>query len=77
LLRNQIISLGIEKNGSRSFRRPKFALSCSAEGKEGSVTDEKGNYSGIFWGFYTGIYLNEPRKSIKSGTTEITNRDFT
>jgi hypothetical protein len=34
--RNQIISLGIE-NGGRLFRRPKLTLSCSAEGKEGSI----------------------------------------
>jgi hypothetical protein len=35
LFRNQTVSLGIEKNGSRLFRRPKLTLSCSAEGKEG------------------------------------------
>jgi hypothetical protein len=35
LFRNQTVSLGIEKNGGRSFRRPKLTLSCSAEGKEG------------------------------------------
>jgi hypothetical protein len=34
LFRNQIISLGIEKNGGRVFRRLKLTLSCSAEGKE-------------------------------------------
>jgi hypothetical protein len=26
-------SLGIEKNGSRFFRRPELTLSCSAEGE--------------------------------------------
>jgi hypothetical protein len=35
LFRNQTVSLGIENNGGRLFRRPKFTLSCSAEGKEG------------------------------------------
>jgi hypothetical protein len=35
LFRNQIISLGIEKNGGRLFRRPKLTLSCRAERKEG------------------------------------------
>jgi hypothetical protein len=35
LFRNQTVSLGIEKNGGRLFRRPKLALSYSAEGKEG------------------------------------------
>jgi hypothetical protein len=34
LFRNQIISLGIEKNEGRLFRRPKLTLSYSAEGKE-------------------------------------------
>jgi hypothetical protein len=34
LFRNQTVSLGIEKNGGRLFRRPKLILSCSAEGKE-------------------------------------------
>jgi hypothetical protein len=34
LFRNQTISLGIEKNGGRLFRRLKLTLSCSAEGKE-------------------------------------------
>jgi hypothetical protein len=32
---NQTVSLGIEKNGGRLFRRPKLTLSCSAQGKEG------------------------------------------
>jgi hypothetical protein len=36
LFRNQTVSLEIEKNGGRLFRRPKLTLSCSAEGKEGS-----------------------------------------
>jgi hypothetical protein len=35
LFRNQTVSLGIEKNGGRLFRRPKLTLSCRAEGKEG------------------------------------------
>jgi hypothetical protein len=35
LFRNQTVSLGIEKNGGRLFKRPKLTLSCSAEGKEG------------------------------------------
>jgi hypothetical protein len=35
LFRNQTVSLGIEKNGGRLFRRPKLTLGCSAEGKEG------------------------------------------
>jgi hypothetical protein len=35
LFRNQTVSLGIEKNGGRLFRRPKLTLSCSAKGKEG------------------------------------------
>jgi hypothetical protein len=35
LFRNQTVSLGVEKNGDRLFRRPKLILSCSAEGKEG------------------------------------------
>jgi hypothetical protein len=35
LFRNQTVSLGIEKNGGRLFRRPKLTPSCSAEGKEG------------------------------------------
>jgi hypothetical protein len=35
LFRNQTVSLGIEKNGGRFFRRPKLTLSCRAEGKEG------------------------------------------
>jgi hypothetical protein len=34
LFRNQTVSLGIEKNGGRLFRRPKLTLSCSAKGKE-------------------------------------------
>jgi hypothetical protein len=37
LFRNQIISLGIEKNGSRLFRRSKLTLNCSAEGKKESL----------------------------------------
>jgi hypothetical protein len=40
LLRNQTVSLGIEKNGGRLFRRPKLTLSCSAEGKEISNTKQ-------------------------------------
>jgi hypothetical protein len=35
MFRNQTVSLGIEKNGGRLFRRPKLTLSCSAERKEG------------------------------------------
>jgi hypothetical protein len=35
LFRNKTVSFGIEKNGSKLFRRPKLTLSCSAEGKEG------------------------------------------
>jgi hypothetical protein len=35
LFRNEIVNLGIEKNGGRLFRRPKLTLSCSAEGEEG------------------------------------------
>jgi hypothetical protein len=35
LFRSQTVSLEIEKNGGRLFRRPKLTLSCSAEGKEG------------------------------------------
>jgi hypothetical protein len=35
LFRNQTVSLRIEKNGGRLFRRPKLTLSSSAEGKEG------------------------------------------
>jgi hypothetical protein len=35
LFRNQTVSLGIEKDGGRLFRRPKFTLSCRAEGKKG------------------------------------------
>jgi hypothetical protein len=35
LFTNQTVSLRIEKNGGRLFRRPKLTLSCSAEGKEG------------------------------------------
>jgi hypothetical protein len=37
LFRNQSVSLRIEKNGGRLFRRPKLTLSCSAErkGKKG------------------------------------------
>jgi hypothetical protein len=35
LFRNQTVSLGIDKNGGRLFRRPKLTLSCSTEGKEG------------------------------------------
>jgi hypothetical protein len=35
LLRNHTVSLGIQKNASRLFRRPKLTLRCSAEGKEG------------------------------------------
>jgi hypothetical protein len=27
----------MEKNGGRLFRRPNLALSCTAEGKEGSL----------------------------------------
>jgi hypothetical protein len=41
LFRNQIISLGIEKNGGILFRRLNFTLSCSAEGKEGLLTTKK------------------------------------
>jgi hypothetical protein len=37
LFRNQRVSLRIEKNGGRLFRRPKPTLSCSAEGKEGRI----------------------------------------
>jgi hypothetical protein len=37
LFRNQTVSLGIEKNRGRLFRRPKLTLSCSAEGKEGKI----------------------------------------
>jgi hypothetical protein len=33
LFRNQTVSLRIEKNGGRLFRRPKLTLSCSTEGK--------------------------------------------
>jgi hypothetical protein len=39
LFRNQTVSLGIEKNGGRLFRRPKLTLSCSAERKEGNITE--------------------------------------
>jgi hypothetical protein len=35
LFRNQTVSLGIEKNGGRLFRRPKLTLNCSPEGKKG------------------------------------------
>jgi hypothetical protein len=35
LFRNQTVSLGIEKNGGRLFRRPKLTLSCSVEGEGG------------------------------------------
>jgi hypothetical protein len=35
MFRNQRVSLGIEKNEGRLFRRPKLTLSCSAERKEG------------------------------------------
>jgi hypothetical protein len=41
LFRNQIVSLGIEKNGGRLFRRPKLTMSCSAEGKEGRKEGRK------------------------------------
>jgi hypothetical protein len=34
LFRNQTVSLRIEKNGGRLFKRPKLTLSCGAEGKE-------------------------------------------
>jgi hypothetical protein len=37
LFRNQTVSLGIEKNGGRLFRRPKLTLSCSAEGGSGMI----------------------------------------
>jgi hypothetical protein len=37
LFRNQTVSLGIEKNGGTLFRRPNLNLSCSAEGKEGTL----------------------------------------
>jgi hypothetical protein len=42
LFRNQTVSLGIEKNGGRFFRRPKLTLSCSAEGRK------EGRKEGIF-----------------------------
>jgi hypothetical protein len=35
LFRNQTVSLGIEKNGGRLFRRLKLTLSRSAERKKG------------------------------------------
>jgi hypothetical protein len=35
LFRNQTVSLGIEKNVGRLFRRPELPLNCRAEGKEG------------------------------------------
>jgi hypothetical protein len=44
LFSNQTVSLGIEKNGGRLFRRPKLTLSCSAEGKEGKLW-----YNKKFW----------------------------
>jgi hypothetical protein len=43
LVRNQTVSLGIEKIGGRLFRRPKLTLSCSAEGKEGRKEFTKQN----------------------------------
>jgi hypothetical protein len=33
--------MDVEKNGGRLFRRPKLALSCSAEGKEGRKEGRK------------------------------------
>jgi hypothetical protein len=42
LFRNQTVSLGIEKNGDRLFRRPKLTLSSSAEGKEGRKREKYG-----------------------------------
>jgi hypothetical protein len=41
LFRNQTVSLGIEKNGGRLFRKPKLTLSYSAEGKEGRKEGRK------------------------------------
>jgi hypothetical protein len=47
LFRNQIVSLGIEKNGGRLFRRPKLTLSCSAKWKEGISLNGKRDVSNI------------------------------
>jgi hypothetical protein len=49
LFRNQTVSLGIEKNGGRLFRRPKLTLSCSAEGKkELTVLEQQIIFNTIF-----------------------------
>jgi hypothetical protein len=37
VFRNQTVSLGIENNRGRLFRRPKLTLSCSAEVREARV----------------------------------------
>jgi hypothetical protein len=44
----------IEKNEGRLFRRPKFTLSCSAEGKEGINTSR---YCDLFVpGFFNQVF---------------------
>jgi hypothetical protein len=57
LFRNQTVSLGIEKNGGRLFRRPKLTLSCSAEGKEGRIPTVYLKVKSTFIGFLQLLFV--------------------